>query len=423
MNEDAVSSPALTTSAATTRPVLRHWPACGDFRVPVVGESFYREAISSVAKNSVDQSCLVFCTATLVLDDANAHDSLAVAVYIADWKVGHLSREQARLFRHSLLHTEDFSPTTCDAVISAGFITEDGDYEYSIELDLSLKKAPRLDGGGPTFPTPVAKSDEPFVIRQSTDEILLAFPFVNLDALDSCARGEGIDKWETRDGEAVVFFAPRGGGGSGRLCSLDKTEDAAILGLMAGHSYLTVYRVDGRALVMRSGNEDDPRFAYRKGSKASVLVLHMGTQDTVPSQLAAQMLQVSQWKLQTSGESRPTLLNLDSEGVGAVAELVRAADVLLSFDVPRHRALLRSFLGTLVDDKLWVCVRSTVPRLTTLGEVESIDDMHLAVRGGHARRGNALQELFSLMDILSAHTGKTARSMTYFSACLTHGRR
>ena len=70
--------------------------ANGSFSVPIVGESNYQDALRAVCgKGEVRHECL----ASLILEDANVHDPLAVMVTIDDRTVGYLSRDNARTYR------------------------------------------------------------------------------------------------------------------------------------------------------------------------------------------------------------------------------------------------------------------------------------------------------------------------------------
>ena len=122
-----------------------HWPSLGLFDKKIAGAHFYRSNISSIAQNNLGNEALVFCCATLVLQNDNAHDENAVLVQIDSSDVGHLPRHLAQEYRRRLLSLDlgtNPRKLTCDAVITAGIITSDTTYDYIIELDLNLDTTP-----------------------------------------------------------------------------------------------------------------------------------------------------------------------------------------------------------------------------------------------------------------------------------------
>ena len=74
-----------------------HWPQTGLFPIEVVGESFYKDSIRETARNHHGEKALVYCTATLKLENDNPYDPNAVAILIGTHKVGHLSKRVSRI--------------------------------------------------------------------------------------------------------------------------------------------------------------------------------------------------------------------------------------------------------------------------------------------------------------------------------------
>lgn len=84
-------------------------------------------------RNSSGRDHEVSATAALRLADDNPHDPQAVAVYINEHQVGHLSRDDARRFR--LQKGTDRRDTLVDATV---WVPSDPDYNYSVTLRLHL---------------------------------------------------------------------------------------------------------------------------------------------------------------------------------------------------------------------------------------------------------------------------------------------
>jgi hypothetical protein len=75
----------------------------GDCDLEVVGESFYQDNLWRLAAARPGEPVRVEVIAVLVAEDGNPYDSNAIAVWIDGRKVGHLSRENARVYRSGLL--------------------------------------------------------------------------------------------------------------------------------------------------------------------------------------------------------------------------------------------------------------------------------------------------------------------------------
>lgn len=71
------------------------WPAA---RLDVVGESFHQDAISAVSGRRGAEALSFDCVAVLVPEERNPHDPLAIAVQVDGRVVGHLGRQDARLY-------------------------------------------------------------------------------------------------------------------------------------------------------------------------------------------------------------------------------------------------------------------------------------------------------------------------------------
>lgn len=95
---------------------VHHWSDGDNFGFEVVGESHYQDALTRIARSRNTD-----ITALLIPESDNPHDRWAVAVYIHGYKVGHLSRDDARSFRRRLRsHDLRSAATSCPAQIFGG---------------------------------------------------------------------------------------------------------------------------------------------------------------------------------------------------------------------------------------------------------------------------------------------------------------
>lgn len=109
------------------------------YDVDIVGESHYQQAIEALAGGRHADGVKVEKTATLILDNLNRYDKQAVAVEIDGRKVGHLSRENARIYREHLKESGDPNRTvSCPALICGGWDRGSDDRgHFGVKLDLS----------------------------------------------------------------------------------------------------------------------------------------------------------------------------------------------------------------------------------------------------------------------------------------------
>jgi hypothetical protein len=110
----------------------------GSQTLEVVGESFHQPELWRLAEASPggDRVLKDIC-AVLVAEDGNPHDADAVAVWIDGLHVGHLSRENARLYRPGLLAQQEARgmPIALAGVIAGGGVRSDGPGMLGVFLD------------------------------------------------------------------------------------------------------------------------------------------------------------------------------------------------------------------------------------------------------------------------------------------------
>ncbi len=90
--------PSLPPTASGGTPTL----VAGPDDLEVVGESFYQESLRRLA-GPTEERVRVAVTATLLAELDNQYDPNAISIWVDGSKVGHLSREDAAMFRPGLL--------------------------------------------------------------------------------------------------------------------------------------------------------------------------------------------------------------------------------------------------------------------------------------------------------------------------------
>ena len=183
------------------------WLGNGLYATPIVGTSYYREAISSIAMNPAGSPALVFCMA-LLRPFLHVGDPNAVEVHVGGCHVGYLPRDLAPRFRQVLQQNgARTEPSFVRAVITNGLCTAGRRYEYTIELDLEAKpegwalawerlpteKVDRRDA----YPALVARSD-------GAREGRVWLPVASLDELH---RDRRVDGWTREEWSSVNFYA------------------------------------------------------------------------------------------------------------------------------------------------------------------------------------------------------------------------
>ena len=119
-------------------PVIHDSHGPGTYRIDVVGESHYQEALENVCGSRTEDSQRLEVEAFLVPEDDNPHDSKAVGVYIQGQTVGHLDRETARHFRKEMAKSgASGMAVACDAIIVGGWDRGSDDRGYfGVKLDM-----------------------------------------------------------------------------------------------------------------------------------------------------------------------------------------------------------------------------------------------------------------------------------------------
>jgi hypothetical protein len=103
----------------------------GGISISIVGESFYRAALTEIVGLAGDSYGDTMLWASLVPDFANPYDSNAVKVVIAGKQVGHLDREAAIAFRPVSIRIEELG---CEVQCAAHIVGHRG--IFGVQLDL-----------------------------------------------------------------------------------------------------------------------------------------------------------------------------------------------------------------------------------------------------------------------------------------------
>jgi len=110
------------------------FPGNKDFRIHVVGESFYEDNLYNLCGPATSEMRQFLKMAVLTLEANNPKDRNAVRVEIEGAIVGHLSREDAIWFRR-ISQAPSGMQFWCEAVIVAWHGAARCDYGVRLEID------------------------------------------------------------------------------------------------------------------------------------------------------------------------------------------------------------------------------------------------------------------------------------------------
>ncbi len=112
----------------------------GSFECDVVGESNYQDALNRIAGGKTEDGHEFECTARLVPEPGNPHDSNAVMVMIDGRQVGYLSRAHAQAMT-ILFQRKGLGGAEADALVVGGWKRGRGakdEGHYGVKLDLPI---------------------------------------------------------------------------------------------------------------------------------------------------------------------------------------------------------------------------------------------------------------------------------------------
>ena len=112
----------------------------GLYQLEVVGESYYQDALKEICGPRTEEGVEKEVLATMVWEDDNPKDDLAVRIDIDGKTVGYLSKPFARLFRQTVADAGyGRVPTQCKAIITGGWDRgKRGKGNYGVRLDFPL---------------------------------------------------------------------------------------------------------------------------------------------------------------------------------------------------------------------------------------------------------------------------------------------
>ena len=115
-------------------------PGDNSFRLAIVGESHYQEALEVICGGRTEDGVDQVVSARLVAEDSNPYDPQAVHVEVGGKHVGYLSRQDARAYRDYMGRNGiGSSAGWCPARIRGGWERGGGDFgHFGVQLDLLL---------------------------------------------------------------------------------------------------------------------------------------------------------------------------------------------------------------------------------------------------------------------------------------------
>jgi hypothetical protein len=120
--------------------VLGQLTPTGSYELNVVGEASYQSNIERIAGGRTSEGVRSHCEATLVPEDGNTHDPMAVRVDIQGKTVGYLSRPNAREYRAEIKRLGFPNGIfSCKALIVGGW--ERGTHDrghFGVKLDVPV---------------------------------------------------------------------------------------------------------------------------------------------------------------------------------------------------------------------------------------------------------------------------------------------
>jgi hypothetical protein len=176
----------------------------GRFAYDAVGESHYQRVLEVICGKKYDPAKGKIVEATLVHEDNNQYDSMAVRVDIFGHTVGYLSREQARVFRETMARQGHAgAEVVCPAKIVGGWYQGGADRaSFGVKLDL-----PIASGQSAKVPSAPAGTTLTFDLQQP-----------NLQQLQYLEPGERVKLWAPADEPSRIFVFRSGTvGGEGKL--------------------------------------------------------------------------------------------------------------------------------------------------------------------------------------------------------------
>ncbi|MBW2075639.1 MAG: hypothetical protein JRI58_12990 [Deltaproteobacteria bacterium] len=179
----------------------------GDFEVEIMGESHYQNALERICGGRTDEPANKIVQATLVHEDDNPYDHLAIRVEISHQTVGHLLKSHARYFRNTLKSAGHQGATvSCPAKIVGGWDRGGGDIGYfGVRLDLPDAYIEPYDAISPV---------------ETNKSTVLTFELDNANQAEllHCKLGDYVKFWKPpKDPKCIFVYRSGSVGGSGKI--------------------------------------------------------------------------------------------------------------------------------------------------------------------------------------------------------------
>ena len=115
----------------------RHLAGTGAYTTALQIEPECQEALEAVVGERTKAGAHLECTAFLVPEPENLDLPGSVAVHIAGYRVGTLSGPEGERYRRFLASTGRSGMALCDALVTGGWLREEGEGYFAIHLDLA----------------------------------------------------------------------------------------------------------------------------------------------------------------------------------------------------------------------------------------------------------------------------------------------
>lgn len=210
---------------------LPRWAGNGLYQTQVAGTGFRHEALKELARNPVGAPALVTCLA-IVRPTPIPEDPLAVAVHIEGTHVGYIPRDLAPTYRDALSRLGiDGKEVSAVAVITNGLQTDAKVYNYTVELDIDLKRW-KLQSNPRSSLVQLERLPPYSKLVQVDANQCRVRVWIPVASTEDLHRNLEVGHWTSEKWTSVNFYVSnRQGIGLGfKLLELEKTEFARVFG-------------------------------------------------------------------------------------------------------------------------------------------------------------------------------------------------
>jgi hypothetical protein len=108
----------------------------GTFATLLRADAEHQEALAAVVGGRTHEGAHHECTAFLVPEPERLDVPGSVAVHIAGYRVGYLNDVQGERYRRFRASTGRSGLALCDALVTGGWVREEGEGYFSVQLDI-----------------------------------------------------------------------------------------------------------------------------------------------------------------------------------------------------------------------------------------------------------------------------------------------